>query len=147
MRHALDDVHRVGVRGRVRSLEAAALVDRDVDHDRTGLHACDHLARHELRGERAGDQHGPDHEIRLLHRRGDLEARRHQQRDATRENLLEVAHAVDRPLEDRDLRSETQRDHGGVVAHDPAADHDDAARRDARHAAEQQAATAGGTSS
>ena len=58
------------------------------------------------------------------------------------QDLLEVAHPVDRALEDRHLRAEAERDHGGVVADDPAADHDDLARRDARDAAEQEPAAA-----
>ena len=53
-----------------------------------------------------------------------------------------MAHPVDRALEDRDVRAEAERDHRGVVADDAAADHDDAAGRDAGDAAEQQAAAA-----
>ena len=53
-----------------------------------------------------------------------------------------MAHAVDRALEDRHVRAEPERDHRGVVADDPAADHDDPAGRDAGDAAEQQAAPA-----
>ena len=67
---------------------------------------------------------------------------RHQQRHAAREDLLEVAHAVDRALEDRHLRAEPERDDRGVVADDPAADDHDPPGRDAGHAAEQQAAAA-----
>ena len=44
--------------------------------------------------------------------------------DAAGEDLLEVAHPVDRALEDRHVRAEAERDHRGVVADDPAADHD-----------------------
>ena len=58
------------------------------------------------------------------------------------EDLVEVAHAVDRALEDRDLRAEPDRDDRGVVADDPAADDHHAPGRDAGHAAEQQAAPA-----
>ena len=35
-------------------------------------------------------------------------------RDAAREDLLEVAHAVDRALEDRHLRTEAERDHAAL---------------------------------
>ena len=62
------------------------------------------------------------------------------QADAAMERLLEMAQPVDRPVEDRHLRAEAERDHRGVVADDAAADHDDLARRDARDAAEQQSA-------
>ena len=53
-----------------------------------------------------------------------------------------MAHAVDRALEDRDVRAEAERDHRGVVADHAAADDDDAAGRDAGHAAEQEPAAA-----
>ena len=50
-----------------------------------------------------------------------------------------MPHPVDRALQDRHIRSEPERDDGGVVADDPAADHEHPARRDARDAAEQEA--------
>ena len=53
-----------------------------------------------------------------------------------------MAHAVDRPVEDGDVRAETERDDCGVVAHDPAADHDHASRCHTRNAAEQEPAAA-----
>ena len=53
-----------------------------------------------------------------------------------------MAHPVDRPLEDGDVRAETERDHRRVVADDPAADHDDLAGSDAGDAAEQQPSAA-----
>ena len=58
------------------------------------------------------------------------------------EDLLEMAHPVDRALEDRHLRAEAERDDRRVVADDPAADDHDLAGSDTRHAAEQQAAAA-----
>ena len=67
---------------------------------------------------------------------------RHQQRDAAGEDLLQVAHTVDRALEDRHLRAEPERDDGGVVADDAAADDDDPSRRDTGDAAEQEPAPA-----
>ena len=70
------------------------------------------------------------------------EARGHQQADPAREDLVEVAHAVDRALEDRHLRAEPERDDRGVVADDAAADDHDLAGGDAGHAAEQQPAAA-----
>ena len=89
-----------------------------------------------------GIEHGADHDVGVLDRLRDLQARRHDEADAAREDLVEVAHPVDRPVEDRHVRAEPDRDHRGVVADDAAADHEHAARRDARHAAEQQAAPA-----
>jgi len=38
MQHVIDEVHRIGVRRRVRCLEASALIDRNVHYDGTLLH-------------------------------------------------------------------------------------------------------------
>ena len=91
---------------------------------------------------RAGDQHGADDEIRVRDGSLRLEPRRHQQRDPALQDLLEMAHAVERALEDRHLGAEAERDDRGVVADDAAADDHDLAARDAGHAAEQQPAPA-----
>ena len=49
MRHAVDDISRFRVGRRLRSLEAAALVDRDVDEHAALLHRLHHLARDDMR--------------------------------------------------------------------------------------------------
>ena len=53
-----------------------------------------------------------------------------------------MAHPVDRPLEDRDLSAEPERDDRRVVADDPAADHDHFPRCNAWNTAEQEPAAA-----
>ena len=53
----VDLVGRVAVRGRPRGLEAAALVDRDVDQHRVGSHQRELLAGDHVRRARAVDQH------------------------------------------------------------------------------------------
>src|SRR3546814_16210060 len=53
-------IGRLGVRRRVARIEAAALVDRDVDEHRAGAHGAEHLARDELRRFGAGDQDRAD---------------------------------------------------------------------------------------
>ena len=63
MHHTVDYVGRVGVRRRARGLEAAALVDRDVHHDRALLHLLHHLPADELRRGRARNEHRADHEV------------------------------------------------------------------------------------
>ena len=68
--------------------------------------------------------------------------RRHHEADAAGEDLVEMAHPVDRALEDGHARAQAERDHGRVVADDPAADHEHPARRDSGDAAEQEAAAA-----
>ena len=55
-----------------------------------------------------------------------------------------MAHPVDRAFEDRDVRPEADRDHGGVVADDPSAEDDDTAGCNSGHAPEQQPAPAEG---
>ena len=49
MEHVVDHEGRVGVRRGLAGLDAAALVDRDVDDHRACLHAADHVASDELR--------------------------------------------------------------------------------------------------
>src|SRR5215475_509599 len=46
---AVDHIGRVGMGGGMAGLEAAALIDGDVHQHRTGTHALDHLAGHQLR--------------------------------------------------------------------------------------------------
>ena len=70
VRHAVERrvvhlVRRVRVRGRVGVLEAAALVDRDVDEHRARLHLRDQLVGDQLRRRRARDQHGADDHVGL----------------------------------------------------------------------------------
>ena len=69
--HAVEHgvVHGEGgvvVRGRARVLEAAALVDRDVDQHRARLHLRDSRIGHQLGCLGAGDQHRADHQVGLL---------------------------------------------------------------------------------
>jgi hypothetical protein len=58
------------------------------------------------------------------------------------EVLVELAQALDRALQDRDLGLQAQRDARRLGAHDSPADHDDACRLDSGHAAYQQAGAA-----
>ena len=94
------------MRGRTRSLDATALVDCDVDDDGAGLHVGEHCAADELRGSRARNEHGADDDVGVRDRLLDLEARGHEQADAAGQDLVEVPHAVDRTLEERDARAE-----------------------------------------
>ena len=62
---AVDDVRRLLVRRRAGRLDAAALVDGDVDDHRAVLHDLQVLARDQPRGLGAGDQHRADDEVGL----------------------------------------------------------------------------------
>ena len=77
VRHAVehrvvDPVGGIGVRGRVRVLEAAALVDGDVHQHRAGQHPGHQLVGDQHRRLGPGDQHRPDHQVGVDHRALDL---------------------------------------------------------------------------
>ena len=54
MQYAVDDINRISVRGRAGRFKTPALVDRDIDHDRSALHSGEHAASDEPRRQRAG---------------------------------------------------------------------------------------------
>ncbi len=57
--------------GRLRRLDAAALVDGDVDDDSARTHGLEHVAGDELGRGRARQQHRADHEIGVPDEIGD----------------------------------------------------------------------------
>ena len=142
MDDSVDLVDGVGVRRRVRRLDASALIDGDVDDDGTRLHLREHLAADEFGGARAGDENRADDHVGMGDGLLDLEARRHEQADAARQDLVQVTHPVDRALEHRDAGAEAEGDDRSVVADDPASEHDDVSGLHARSPCEQNAASA-----
>ena len=141
---ALLDVGRLGVRGRAAGLEAAPLVDGDIDDDAAGPHARDHLPGHQLRRLRAGDQHGADHHVGFGHvRRGPCPVRDDQVEPAA-EHIGEVGqphrvgvqHPHDRPQPESHL--------GGLGSGDATADDGHLRGGRARNSAQQQTGPAGG---
>ena len=60
-------IGRLGVRGRVRVLEAAALVDGDVDEHRARLHPRHEVVADQRRGLRARDEHRADDQVGVEH--------------------------------------------------------------------------------
>ena len=142
MGDAVDLVGRVGVRGRARGLEAAALVDRDVDEHRVALHQLELLAPDHVRRLRAVDEHRADHEVGLGQQLLDVERRRVARVGAAAEGDVELAQAVDVAVEDVDLRLHADRDERRVHADHAAADDHHLGGRHAGHAAEQDAAAA-----
>ena len=133
---------RVGVRGGARVLEAAALVDGDVDEHRAGLHLRDHLVGDELGGLGAGDEHGADDEVGAEHLLLDRHRRRGDLRDAV--VVAPEAHPqlVEVGVEQRDVGAHAERDVRGVLAGDAGADDDDLGVGDAADAAHEHAAAA-----
>ena len=57
----------VGVGCRLTGLDAAALVDGDVNNDGAGRHAADHVPGHDLRGLGAGNQDSADYQVGIRH--------------------------------------------------------------------------------
>src|SRR5699024_10429570 len=149
VRHAVvdrvvDGERRIVVRGGTAVLEAAALVDGDVDEDRTRLHVRDHLIGDELRRLLAGDEHGADDEVGTGQGLRDLVLVRHLRRDRTGEGLVDLPQARDVDVDALDVRSEAQSHAGGVRAGHTGADDDDIRAFDPGHAGQQDAAAAAG---
>ena len=119
----------VGLRG----LEAAALVDRDIDQHRARPHRFTMSRRDQLRRRGAGHQHGADHEIgagTLALDRVDGRIDRVQLRA---ELQVELIQPRQRAVDDRDMRLQAHGHARGVGA-DHAAAEDDDLRRPARPA-------------
>ena len=145
--HAVEDrvvhlVRRVGVRGGVGVLEAAALVDRDVDQHRAGLHLGDQLVADQLGRLGAGDQHRPDHQVGLAHLLLDGQLGRRQPVHPVVVAPERHPQLVEVGVEQGHVGAHAERDVGGVLAGDAGADHHDLGVGHATDAAEQHAAAA-----
>ena len=133
----VDDVRGIGVCGGTRGLGASALVDRDVDDDRAGLHLLHHVGGDEFRSARSGDQYGPDdevgvHDLLLDGVVGRVDGLQHRP-----ELLVQLGQAVQVLVDHGDPGFEAHGHPGGVGTDDTAADHDDLRRGDPRDTAEQ----------
>jgi hypothetical protein len=138
----VDLVDGIGVGGRSRGLEAAALVDRYVHEHGALLHQPELVPLHDVRRTRPVDQHRADHEVRARQHLLHGERRRVDGRGAAAERHVELAEPVDVAVEDEHVRLHADRDEGRVLADHAAADDHHRGRRDAGHAAEQHAAAA-----
>ena len=128
---------------RPRGLEAAALVDRDVDEHGAALHQPELLARDHVRRPRAVDEHRADHEVgRRAGAARSPASRRSTVEQRPPKSDVELAQAVDVAVEDEHVGLHADRDEGGVHADHAAADHEHVGGRHARHAAEQDPAAA-----
>ena len=142
MNHVVDDEGRIAVGRGVRRLDAAALVDGDVDDHRARLHPADHVGGDELRGGRARNEHPADHHVRV----GDVAIDRgaggvqgvERAAELAPQRLERLGGAVDGPR----IGAHPHRDVGGVGPDHAAADDDDLGRQHSRHAAEQDSAPA-----
>ena len=130
------------VRGGPRVLEAATLVDRDVDEHGARLHVRDSRIGDQLGGLGARHQDGADHQVGLLDGLLEFESRRVAGLDGAAVLGVDLAQRVDVEVEHGDVGAHTPGDGGGVVAGHSAADHHDFGRSDAGDAAHEYAATA-----
>ena len=137
--HAVHQVGRVCVRGGMRGLEAAALVDRHVHDDGPLLHAGDHRTRDQFGRRRAGNQHPADHQFGVQHRVLQAVRVRIHGVDAVAEHQVELAQAVHVLVEHRDARADADGHLQRVRADHTGADDDDVPGRHPRHSAEQHA--------
>jgi hypothetical protein len=119
------------------------LVDRDIDQNRTGLHGGQHGAAYELRRRGARNEHRANDRIGARNFFGDGVARGIARHHAAFEHVVKLAETRERTIQHGDLRADACRDHGCVCANNTATDHHDLARRNARHAAKQDAAATG----
>ena len=112
---------------RPRRLEAAALVDRDVDQHRAALHAGEMRAGDKLRRAGARNQHRADDDVGVddffLDRLQGREARA----NAAGKQLVQDTQPRQRAVEHDDVGAETGRHSCGMGADHPAADHRDPA--------------------
>jgi hypothetical protein len=125
------------VGGRPRGLEAAALVDRDVDEHGVLLHQPELAARDDAGSLGAVDQHRSDHEVDVRQSLLDRQRRGEARVGPAAERDVEVAQAVDRAVVDVDGRLHPDGDERRVHPDDAAADDHHLGAGDARHAAEQ----------
>ena len=137
---AVDDVRGVAVGGGMGGLDAAALIDGDVDDDRAFLHFGDHGFGDDLGSGGAGDEDSADDEVGLAGGALDVVAVGGNGEDAAVEDVVELAEAVEVEVDERDLGAHAEGDLGSVGADDASADDADVAGWDAGDSAEEDAA-------
>ena len=125
--------------GGFRGLEAAALIDGDVHQHRTGTHELQLFARDQLRRRGARDQHRADHQIGVGQTLFDGVVGRIDRGQLVAVDLVEIFQAIQRAVEDGDVRIQAHRHARGVDADHAAADHQHFRRLHAGHAAQQHA--------
>ena len=122
-------------------LEAAALVDGDIDQNRAGPHTLDHLVGHQLGGRGTRHQHGADHQIGVDDQPLDGVDRRKFGGELGAEDLVQLAQAIDGAVDHRDIGLHAHGHARGMGAGDAAADDHHLRRRDAGDAAQKDAGT------
>src|SRR5262245_54394331 len=119
MQHTVDKISRIGVGSRVGGLETTALVNRYIDHDRASLHHSDHVASHELRGRRARNQYGPDHQVGKPKSFTDRPCVGRECHYLTVIDIVQRSESVEVLVDNRDVRAKPYRHLGRVVSNNP----------------------------
>ncbi|CAM5348720.1 hypothetical protein SAURM35S_00072 [Streptomyces aurantiogriseus] len=135
---------RLGVGGGAGVLEAAALIDRDVDKDTSRLHPGDQLVGDQLRGLGARDENGADDEVGLEAGLLQLEGVGDDRLDLRTEDLVGFLELVDVLVEQGHVEAHADGDLRGVPAGDATADDHGPAGQHAGDAAGQHTAAAVG---
>ncbi len=139
---AVELVGGIAVGGRARGFNAAALVNGDVDDDGTFLHGGDHVAGDDFGRCRAGNENAADDEVGLADCAGYVVGVGGEGVEATAEDIVELAEAVEAEVDEGDLGAHAESDFGGVGADDAATDDADVGWRDAGNSTEQETAAA-----
>ena len=117
----VDDIGGVGMCCGSGGFEAAALVDADIDNDRSGFHQFKVFCGHEPRSPGAGDQYAADDKVCAAELFADIVAVAEQGVDVGGHDIVEVTQAFEVDIEDNDVGLETSCNAGGVFANDAAA--------------------------
>ena len=113
MHHAVDDVRGLAVRGGLGRLDAAALVDADVNDDRAAFHTTDQVTADEAWRSPAGDQHRADdqvgqHGVTLDRVRVGVNGH-----DISGHDVVEISQAIEVDIHDDDVGAKSGCDSGG----------------------------------
>ncbi len=108
MDDAVDDVGRVVMRRRMRGLEAATLIDRDIDQNRGGFELGKLRARDKLRCARAGHQDCTDDDIGIADHPIDVGGGRVECLDPPRKDIIKFAQARQGAVDNGDLGAKTR---------------------------------------
>ena len=110
-------VDRVVVRGLMDCLDAATLIDGNVNNDSAWLHAAHHVFAHDNRSAAARHEHCADHQVGICDVALDCAAVRGQGDHTTFLDLIDPAKAVDVLVEQHDLGLHARCDPRRVPAH------------------------------
>ena len=127
------------MRGGARCFKATALVNSDIDQDRTGLHPLQHFAGHKAWSACTWNKHCANDGVGNADFMVDGFKRRIPCAYPSVEHLIELAQARDRTVNDGDLRAKASGHPCRMRANNASAQYRDAASRNAGDAAEQYA--------